>query len=280
MKVNFVSKGGPHLASYRLRIASPAAYLRFSGVEVGIGGFDDLADCHVFSKHWDYGELELARKSSHPVFDVCDDHFTGPHADYYRAMCAICAVVTSSARLAQVIREQTGREAEVIPEPWELPEGSVKEPSDDPLILWFGHSANLATLRGLPALGRTMLCTNATGPGIVPYSLENLWKCLRQCDIVILPQHKDWKSANRMVESLRAGRFVVASDIPAYRGFDQYLGDIAEGVEWVRRHSGAITERIISGRNVLPSFSPEKVGEKWYDFISAVVTNASGGIKT
>jgi len=279
VRVNFVTKGGPHLASYRLRIASVAGYLSGEGVQVGVGAWEP-ADCHIFSKHWDYGELGLAKESPCAIFDVCDDHFVGPHADYYRAMCDISHVVTSSARLREIIREHTGKEAEVIPEPWELPEGSVREPSDDPLILWFGHSANLATLRGLPALGRTILCTNASGPGIVPYSPQNLVKCLKQCDIVIIPQTRDWKSANRMVESLRAGRFVVASDIPSYRGFDQYLGDIAEGVEWVRRNAGLITPRIISGRNAISSFSPERVGAKWLNFISAAVQKSSGNTST
>ena len=243
---------------------------------MSIGRFDRMADVHVFSKHWDYGELELAGSVPCPVFDICDDHFASRHGDYYRAMAARCHCVVSSVRLGERVLEETGVFPEYIPEPWELAEGHPKEPSPDPLILWFGHSSNLGTI--VPYLGthRILLCTNARHDpknGVVMYTQENLQQCLEICDFVIIPQVKDWKSANRMVESLRAGRFVVASDIPSYRGFDQYLGDIEEGIEWVK--SGPIISRIISGRNALTSFSPEKVGESWLNFISAAVRKSS-----
>ncbi len=279
MVVNFVTRGGPHLASYRLRIEAPAVYLRSVGVGVRIGQFDPSADCHVFSKHWDGGDVGRAEESPCAVFDVCDDHFGGVHGDHYRAMCVRSHVVVSSVRLGERVLEETGRSAEYIPEPYELPDGAIREPGDDPVALWFGHSSNLPTLRDCGYEGKLLVCTNAEGRGIVPYSPENLRRCLEACDFVIIPQRKDWKSANRMVESLRAGRFVVASDIPAYRGFSQYLGDIREGVDWVRSN-GHITERIISGRSELSSFSPEAVGRKWYDFISAAVPRSSGTTST
>lgn len=274
LRVNFVTRGGPHLASYRLRIALPAAEM--SGWDVRVGAYGP-ADCHIFSKHWDYEDVGKAEGSPCPVFDLCDDWFGRAHDAHYRAMCARCHVVVSSRRLAERVLEETGKVATYIPEPYELPDGCVKEPSSDPLVLWFGHSSNLPTLHkaNIPLGTRLLICTNMEGRGVVPYTPQNLQNCLSVCDIVVIPQDKDWKSANRMVESLRAGRFVVASDIPAYRGFDQYLGDIGEGIAWVRRNSGHITPRIISGRDELPFFSPASVGKMWRDFISAAVTKSS-----
>lgn len=243
--------------------------MRKLGVEVVVGGYGD-ADVHVFSKHWDVGDIARAGASPCAVFDVCDDHFGGLHDAHYRAMCGLCHVVVSSARLGERVLEETGRGATYIPEPYELPDGEPKEPGSDPLGLWFGHVANLGQLRSCGYSGKLLVCTNASGPGVVPYSRDNLIGCLRACDFVIIPQGRDWKSANRLVESLRSGRFVIASDIPAYRGFSQFLGSIPEGVEWLKSNTGHITERIISGRSVLHSFRPESVGRMWYDFISAV----------
>ena len=282
LMVQFVTRGSPHLASYRLRIASPAGYLRGKGVGVGVGGFEP-ADVHVFSKHWDAEDLENALRSPCPVFDLCDDHFSGAHGVHYRLMCERCSVVCSSRRLVERVLEETGKAAVYIPEAWEYlgPSLGVREPSSDPICLWFGHSSNLSTLGTIvPRLGKLIICTNAQGRGIVPYSPGALWKCLEACDIVIIPQEKDWKSANRLVQSLHYGRFVVASDIPSYRGFDQYLGDILEGVDWVRQNAGHITERIISGRSAISSFAPESVGRMWLNYISDVAKRSSVATST
>lgn len=242
-----------------------------------MGSFDPSADVHVFSKHWDYGEQLLARESPCPIFDLCDDWFGRKHDLHYREMCNICEVVVSSRRLGEIVYGETGRGATYIPEPYELPEGRVKEPRENPDILWFGHSANLETVKPYLDLPRLFICSNVKSAGVIPYTLDNLRKCLAACDVVIIPQDRDWKSANRMVESLRAGRFCIASDIPAYRGFSQYLGDIKEGLAWLSRNGGTITERIISGRSELSSFSPERVGQMWFDCISAAVQKSSVG---
>jgi hypothetical protein len=280
VKVNFVSRGGPHLASYRLRIAAPAEYLRMRGLEVVIGSFDPSADAHVFSKHWDAEDRLRAQESYCPVFDLCDDWFGREHDAHYRAMCDYCHVVVSSRRLGERVLEETHRLTTYIPEPYELPEGIIREPNENPKVLWFGHSSNLPTLAPYLDIPNLFVCTNATGRGVVPYTTDNLRRCLEYCDLVILPQDKDWKSANRMVEAIRAGRFVVGSDIPGYRGFHQYLGDIRGGLEWVSRNSGNIMPRIISGRDAITSFSPERVGEMWFDFISAVATRSYGATGT
>ena len=270
MKINFVSRGGPHLASYRLRIGLPGDELVKAGHQVQIGEYDPLADVHVFSKHWDYKDYGRAQDSPCPIFDLCDDWFGREHDAHYRRMCGECEVVVSSVRLREIVLEQTGRCATYIPEPYELSEGTVREPRSSPVVLWFGHSSNLPTLKPYFDIPKLLICTNAVGKGIVPYSPRTLAQCLDACDVVIIPQDKDWKSANRMVESLRAGRFVVAADIPAYRGFGQFLGDIREGLEWVSRNAGNIMERITFGRDVISSFSPEAIGRTWSDYISAV----------
>ena len=281
MRVNFVTTGGSHLASYRLRIASPKATLEYYGCVVTVGDYDPLADAHIFSKHWAKKDQEYrqALESPCPIYDICDDWFHREHDQHYRRMCVACHVVVSSDGLGEIVLKETGKVAATIPEPYELPDGVPKEPGPNPRVLWFGHSGNLPSLAGLK-IRNLFLCTNGSGKNVVPYSVENLQRCLEFCDVVIIPKVKDWKSPNRMVESLRSGRFVIAGDIPAYRGFSQYLGDIEEGLEWLRLQGGAITERIISGRRELPSYSPERIGRMWFDCISDAVRNGSGVTRT
>ena len=241
------------------------------------------ADVHIFSKHWTDDRV-AARASPCAVFDVCDDWFTRVHpvvrgiGDYYREMCGLCSVTCSSEALAEIILEQTGKVAEVIPEPYEGPDGLPRELGEPLRVLWFGHKSNLKELQRhtVPDGVGVVLCTNAVGAGIVPWSVDNLALALAACDVVIIPQSHHWKSANRMVESLRAGRFVVASDIPAYRGFDQYLGDIREGLEWVKSNTGHIISRIISGRKRLDQFSPASINRQWSSYISGLVNGTSG----
>ncbi len=279
--VNFVTRGGPHLASYRLRIGLPGAELERLGHTVRIGPFDPSCDVHVFSKHWDKeGDLRNAESSYCPIFDLCDDWFRRDHDAHYRAMVERCEVVVSSRRLGERVLEECGRVAHYIPEPYELPEGVLREPNPSPRILWFGHSSNIPTIAPYFDLPNLFLCTNAVGRGIVPYSPNNLRQCLAACDVVLVPQDRDWKSANRVVETIRAGRFAIAADIPAYRGFSMYLGDIREGLEWVKRNAGNIMERLISGRAAIGSFSPESVGRMWSDFISAAATRSYGATGT
>ena len=95
--VNFVTQGGPHLVSYRGRITVPANYLAKQGWRVSIGEYKPTANVHVFSKHWNKTQ-DLYRMQQSPcgVFDVCDDHFDGPHGAYYRQMCDTAKVVVAS----------------------------------------------------------------------------------------------------------------------------------------------------------------------------------------
>ena len=108
----------------------------------------------------------------------------------------------------------------------------------------------------------------------VPWSLDAAGRALREADAVVLPQDTQsaWgnvKSHNRLVETLRAGRFAVASPIPAYRELENYAwvaDDLAEGVEWALDHPAAAVERIVAGqRHVSERFAPERIGALWAD---------------
>jgi hypothetical protein len=263
MRINFPTTGGPHLVSFRGRIQCPADYFRSKGWEVVIGPHVP-ADVHVFSKHWSKeADLNRAATSPCPVFDICDDHFGGPHGDYYRTMVRICHVITSSEGLKAIAGKGT-----VISEPWELPEGSVRTPTEKK-ALWYGHASNLPTLKPLKdALEgwEVMLVTNAKG--CVPFSLENMREGLEWCHVVLLPQTKSWKSPNRMIEAFRAGRFPLLAHIPAYSGFAIPTGNEADRLNRVFDTDWTDVLQTAQDR-VRGEFSPEEIGRQWFDCISA-----------
>ena len=276
MKIHFLTRSGPHLASFRLRTQFAADALRAAGHDVRVGPNWAPADIHVFSKHWDAGEFELARRSPCAVYDVCDEHFTSTPAaiaaypwirEHYHRMCEVARVVTTgSEALAQVIREKTGRGAVVLEEP---PEGPELPPKFDlpPKLLWFGHRANL---KHLVELG--IECAVVTNPQWTPQLQA---EALRECDLVLLPQKDKWKSANRAVAALRAGRYAVADPVQSYEGLC-WTGGVLEGIEWVKSNPGSIIERILKSQELIRErFSPKRLARQWCDCILAVAESTS-----
>lgn len=238
------------------------------------------ADVHVFAKHWDPGEVELARRSPCAVYDVCDEHFTStPDAlrvypwirEHYHRMCEVAKVVTTGSHaLAEVIRDKTGRGAVVIEEP---PEDEEKKPCFDPLrrqLLWFGHGANLKHLKPLlPALAKERLEV------LTDWSPIKQSVALVMCDLVILPQKELWKSANRAVTALRAGRYAVADPVESYEGLC-FTGGVLEGIEWVKANPGSIIERIRKAQEIIRQrFDPSLLARQWCDCILAAAESAS-----
>lgn len=272
MRVAFKMAGGPHLVSWRLRRELAEQALKERGVEVGPEG-----DLEVHAKH--FGKRAIPDKPF--VFDVCDDHFGGEFAGYYREMCRrAVSVACSSDGLRQIIEKQSGAKATVIHEPYEYPAQPPKQPDWPLKILWYGHAANLKILQtGLEDIPEEcvdkvrIVCNQKLFSGTANietyvWNQSELPDHLRWCDVVFLPQDREWKSPNRLVEAVRAGRFVIASNIPAYRGFGMWLGDFTEGFRWLKEHN--VRPQIVSAQNrVRDEFSPQKIGQQWYDFISA-----------
>jgi glycosyltransferase involved in cell wall biosynthesis len=110
----------------------------------------------------------------------------------------------------------------------------------------------------------------------VAWSLSDAARELENADIVVLPQDvdSDWgrvKSHNRLVESIRAGRFAIASPIPAYLEMAQYAwvgADLASGLEWALTNRMAAVERVRAGQAyVAERFEPARIAAKWADVL-------------
>jgi glycosyltransferase involved in cell wall biosynthesis len=102
---------------------------------------------------------------------------------------------------------------------------------------------------------------------------------LRDCDLCVIPvdvanRAKSVKSANRLVEALRAGRFVVASPLPAYREFSEsaLVGeDIAQGIAWAVDHPAEVAARIRAGQLMVEQYySPAAIAQQWLQTLASL----------
>lgn len=176
--------------------------------------------------------------------------------------------------------------------------GNPDERGEPLQLVWFGHQSNWKTLRGgleslLELRGWTIELEIITAPDcgvedycdefnaqhgracrlrFTPWSLDATWEGLARAAVVLIPTWSDdasqaVKSPNRLVESLRAGRFTVANPLPAYRSLAPYcwLGDsIVEGLKWALEHPDEARRRVLAGEAfVAATYSPEAVATAW-----------------
>jgi glycosyltransferase involved in cell wall biosynthesis len=273
------------------------------------------ADIVVISKVLAQGSVELARQAkalgARLVVDLCDDHFdTSELGPAYHALCRLADRVTASTvAMAGVIRQSTGKRATLIDDPYEGPLGRPRfDPAPDAIrLLWFGHPVNFDTVADmvpkLGALASSMrlslhVVSNSASNGIRAYleqinrqfgpdlttsftdwSPEATWQAMADCDLVVVPSlpaaKKLVKSPNRVVEPLRAGRFVVAYPLPSYVELSDYvwLGEIiADGVAWAVANREEVRRRIAAGQgHINRRFSPLSIGRVWEAVLTQTV---------
>ena len=238
------------------------------------------------------------------LFDMCDlrvDDRSDIGRRNLKLLRSADRVVASTPPLAEAMRSLGAADVTVITDPYEGPRGAaVWVPQRDRLkLLWFGHPSNLDTLQGLLSelviVGREwpIQLTLLTGhkpelPGLckefnqrwrhlvatryAEWSLEGLWNALAATDAVVIPSlagapDKSVKSPNRVVESLWAGRCVVANPLPAYVPFAEWGfidESIRHGLERALADQDRITARISAAQAyIAETHSPERIGEQW-----------------
>ena len=78
------------------------------------------------------------------------------------------------------------------------------------------------------------------------------------------------KSGNRLIEAVRAGKFVVAEPLPAYEEFAEWMwvGDLREGVEWALGNEKECLKRVRKAQKyVQKHYSMEVIGPKWLEAV-------------
>jgi hypothetical protein len=291
MKINFVTVANEGIASYRYHNQIPANQLKELGHEVNISPMPSLdADIYCFSKHFNSGDYWYMRglqaEGKKTVFHCCDNHFNTKMADHYHRMIkGVDKVIASTEELASVIKIETGVNATVIYDPYEMEEAEPRfKPNGKLKLLWYGHPSNIQPLLDIwPRLGAynvmIMSDPNLTidiegGKGqvpVAPWSMKNVNEALDQCDAVIIPsamgERQNVKSPNRLVEAIRKGKYVLADPLPSYQVFDKWawIGDIEKGLGLLESQDKDVIEGRIRDAQayIRENHSPELIGKQW-----------------
>jgi hypothetical protein len=275
------------LASTRYRAMIPGAELVRAGHDVSLGETPQPGAINVFHKAFDESFPAWLREFG-GVFDVTDFHFANHLGDRYLACCDAADMVTcSSRRLVELIADRTGRSPIFIPDPYEFPERR-HEWRGGARVLWFGHEVNFRTLSGVELDCHLEVITGCKEPTskpnvrMTPYSHAAMLEGFERADIVILPQDPDdpkasAKGANRAVNALRQGKFVVASPIPAYRELEDFIylsddaTDMLTGIRWGRAHPEAVAAMVDAGQAYIERhYSPAVAAQQWLGALEAL----------
>ncbi len=290
-KVNYVTVADEHMASFRYRIANLFPHLsKVFDVFITKGPRFD-ADIIVMSKHFDKdaGYDALNAKAA-IVMDVCDNHFeSAEHGEYYRTMCTEADLVTCNSRAMreEIEARVPGVKTRVIPEPYEMPELSACPYfHNPPRLMWFGHPSNLDTLEDVNFPGKLYIVTgNQRGfhgnVNYLPYSHDMMIGTAGISDAVIIPTlpklvQKVTKSANRFIEALRLGKFVIAGNSPAhdeFAGFG-YIGETLDGCKWLLSNTEEAMQRIAKGQEYIKErYSPQAIAGRWRAVFDEVLSS-------
>lgn len=255
------------IASGRYRVQKPAQYLYANG-------FDHGNDVLIISKHcWPENPISKYKKY---IFDVCDDHFHTEHENHYREHCEKAALVTcNSDVMSEVIKLETGRDAVVIPDPIDM---ERKPPHYSESILWFGNKHNFKQVKrvmpDLPDLPIEIV-SEPFNKMVTPWSLESMSEALDRAGVVIIPVDKDKpaKSANRMIEAINGGCFVVAEPLPCHNEFSDimFVGDVGDGVDWYAKNPKEAILRVEAGQKYIDKYSIDNIGPMWAEAIKWVM---------
>lgn len=265
------------LASTRYRILIPGGQLVGDGHEIQIDSKADPSSINVWHKSG--GDEEIAELGKHGgIFDITDGHFDTPQLGdwYYNMSRTATAVTCSSPWLAEFIEDHTGVPATYVPDPYEFPERPFSW-SGGGSVMWFGSLPNIQSLRGIELDCPLEVITGVPKPDskvnvrFTPYSRETMLDGFAKHDIVMIPvtklARKYVNNANRAVNALRQGKFVVAHDIPAHRELEDYIyvtDTILEGVQWARAHPASAKAMVDAGQEYIrEKFSPRVAADEW-----------------
>jgi len=287
MKICHITANVPERASFRYRVLLPGAVLERRGHEVGYSDVPEPdADVHIWHKHGSLLDPSVLAKTPNSIFDITDDHFDNERGAQYREMVDAARYLTCSSReLGVRIFDETGRRAVYIADPYEFEAGAFFW-NNIPSVLWFGHGSNFTeTLKDQPLDCPLEIVTAfKQQPPFNPnmrwtqWSLPVMYHAFARHDTVIVPRgdspKQRAKGNNRLVNALRQGKFVVASDIPSHdelRGFTYLCDQMLEGIQWGRANPDEVAERVANGQvHVAKKYSPERIGQHWEEVCLAV----------
>ena len=102
---------------------------------------------------------------------------------------------------------------------------------------------------------------------------------LSECDIVLMPvmtdnPRTDTKSANRLIDSIISGKFVITSPLASYKEFASYTwqDDYIEGIKWASNNPNQVIDKISQGQKyVEENYSAKVLSKKFIGDISYAI---------
>jgi hypothetical protein len=279
-----------HLASWRLRVDIPKAGLRKLGIKSYGSVKPEINAVNIFHKHFIREAPELMEKYG-GIYDVVDDHFTMEDSEYYKEMCMVASLITTSTeKMKTRIKDETGKDANVIWDSYD-PTQYIKRPPEyknTKSICWFGSETNLQHLRDMKIPCRGDLVTHSGLQSFAQKDMRNILKqgwnyipwvngimpnIFKRHDIVIIPYGNTFKqhakSPNRIVDALRSGMIVVTNDSPVVdsyglRDFCVVSNDISKGIESVWLNPDNAIKKVIKGQSYIETnLSPDIIAGQW-----------------
>ena len=269
-------------ATYRYRAVMPAAEVgKINGFKTSVNAGE--ADILVFSKPIPY-DIEMAKQAKAAgckiVVDLADDHFDNPTVSrvYHDVTRFADKVVTPTPVMADRVKQRLGLSAEVIAEPYEFDE--LQPHANGEKYLWFGHKGNLKDIipwkSVLDRLDFTVVSVpNQYFENTLQWSIETMEEQLALCNIVVLPtrKHAHYKSANRLINAIRMGCFVVADQHPAYKEFRRFAwtANFPTGMRWHKVYRDELNDMVSAGQDYIRDrYSPAAIGKQWADLLGAL----------
>jgi len=240
------------------------------------------------------------------IYDLCDNKFE--EKEEYEPCCQTADLVSvNSINMGISTKHHTGKDSIVMPDPFERPKLPPKfEPSSTVKLLWFGSQSSFKFFPFVEIWQRleqeignykyTMISAKTdrvlnkmktrqdkgqvTGINFDKIDMrEWSWdlqgELLRDWDIVLMPvqtenPRTDTKSANRLIDSIISGKFVITTPLHSYQEFAPYTwqGDYIQGIKWALANPNEVLKMITAGQKyVEENYSAHVLSKKFIDEI-------------
>ena len=240
------------------------------------------------------------------IYDLCDNKFE--EKEEYEPCCQLADLVSvNSINMGISTKHHTGKDSIVMPDPFERPKLPPKfAPGSTVKLLWFGSQSSFKffpfveiwqrleqeignykytmisakTDRVLNKMMTRQSKGQVTGINFDKIDMrEWSWdlqgELLRDWDIVLMPvqtenPRTDTKSANRLIDSIISGKFVITTPLHSYQEFAPYTwqGDYIEGIKWALANPNEVLKMITAGQQyVEENYSSHVLSKKFIDEI-------------
>ena len=114
---------------------------------------------------------------------------------------------------------------------------------------------------------------------LLPWSVATTEAAIARAHLVLIPADlsdptKTVKTANRLIDAIQAGRFVVAAEVPAYQEFSAFawLGqDLLSGIRWYLAQPEQALAKIRAGQAYIAArYTPEKIAGCWLEAVTSL----------